>query len=699
MMVDFAKPHRRYNPLSGGWVQVSPQRMGRPWQGEVSEPDPPPPAYDPTCYLCPGNARVGGEVNPDYSGVHVFANDFPALATDSNGAVDPDPLLRAEASAGVCRVICFSPDHGKSLPELSPEQLRQVIDTWCDQTAELGERFANVQVFENKGAMMGCSNPHPHGQVWATALIPQEIAKEDTHQRAYHADHGRALLADVAERETASGERVVEINDDWLAIVPFWAAWPFETLLLPRFSVQRMPALSSAQRDSLAAVLKALATRYDNLFQTSFPYSMGWHQAPFGMPDIDHWQLHAHFYPPLLRSASVRKFMVGYEMLAEPQRDRMNRRDALIDRAVAGYRAAYGTAPTALFAAPGRVNLIGEHTDYNDGLVLPCAIDRETIMAIGPGVGDRIEAVALDLGDARDGFALAEPITPAGEEWGRHLRGVAHFLQERGCALASARIAIAGDVPIGAGLSSSASLGVVSGLALSQFAGCPQPPEALARIAQAAENHFVGTQCGIMDQMASACAHEGHALLLDCRDLTYRHIAMPQDLALVIIDSGVRHSLGDSPYNERRAQCEAAAAHYGKASLRDVAFAQLEAERGGLDDGTYRRARHVVTEIARVVRFAEALAAGNAAAIAALMAESFASYRDDFEASVPAVDRLFAAISAVLGNSGGVRLTGGGFGGSLVALAPRDALADIAAAVAPCGAEVFLPSGGAAQID
>jgi UDPglucose--hexose-1-phosphate uridylyltransferase len=318
--IDPARPHRRYNPLTGGWVQVSPQRMGRPWQGEVTEPDPLPPAYDPACYLCPGNARVGGEANPAYEGVYVFANDFPALADEEGEAASDDPLLRAEASGGVCRVICFSPDHGRSLPRLAPEQIRQVIDTWAAQTAELGERFAYVQVFENKGAMMGCSNPHPHGQVWATAHVPQEPANEDLRQRAWLAEHGRPLLLEVAERE-AAGERVVEANDDWLAIVPFWAAWPFETLLLPRFRVARMPDLAPGQRDSLARILKALTTRYDNLFRTSFPYSMGWHGAPFVEGPSEHWQLHAHFYPPLLRSASVRKFMVGYEMLAEPQRD------------------------------------------------------------------------------------------------------------------------------------------------------------------------------------------------------------------------------------------------------------------------------------------------------------------------------------------------------------------------------------------
>jgi UDPglucose--hexose-1-phosphate uridylyltransferase len=232
-------------------------------------------------------------------------------------------------------VICFSPDHGKSLPLLSPPQLRAVVDTWAEQTDELGQRFQHVQVFENKGAMMGCSNPHPHGQIWATAHLPQEILAEDASQRAYHAAHGRPLLLDVAERE-AAGERVVESNDDWLAVVPFWAAWPFETLLLPRFAVQRMPQLTPGQRDALAAILKALTTRYDNLFATSFPYSMGWHGAPFGDGAQVHWQLHAHFYPPLLRSASVRKFMVGYEMLAEPQRDLTPERAAQMLRSASG---------------------------------------------------------------------------------------------------------------------------------------------------------------------------------------------------------------------------------------------------------------------------------------------------------------------------------------------------------------------------
>ncbi|KEO87955.1 galactose-1-phosphate uridylyltransferase [Erythrobacter sp. JL475] len=335
MSLDFTRPHRRYNPLTGAWVQVSPQRMGRPWQGEESEPDPPPPAYDPACYLCPGNTRVGGEANPDYEGVYVFDNDFPALEQGEAASEQTfDPLLRAETTSGTCRVICFSPDHSKSMPELAPGQIREVIDVWAQQSEELGQSHASVQVFENKGAMMGCSNPHPHGQIWATAHLPDELVEETAQQAAYHDEHGSSLLLDLAAREAQAVERVVEINADWIAIVPFWAAWPFETLLLPRFEVQRLPELGDAERDSLAEILKALTTRYDNLFRTSFPYSMGWHQAPFKDKPPKWFQLHAHFYPPLLRSASVRKFMVGYEMLAEAQRDLTPERAAEMLRSV-----------------------------------------------------------------------------------------------------------------------------------------------------------------------------------------------------------------------------------------------------------------------------------------------------------------------------------------------------------------------------
>lgn len=302
---------------------VSPHRAQRPWLGQQDLPDiaemlP----YDPECYLCPRNTRVGGVVNPDYSGAYVFDNDFPALLADTP-APPPvtDPLFGTEAANGTSRVICFSPDHSAALPRLSSPAMREVVDAWCAQSADLGRDYVWVQLFENKGAMMGCSNPHPHGQVWAVNYLPDEVEREDERQRAYFAEHGRAMLLDVANREIDLGERVVVSNDDWLAIVPFWASWPFETLLLPRFAVARMPTLDDPQRAALANIVQALTRTYDNLFNVSFPYSMGWHGAPFDGRDPEGWQLHAHFYPPLLRSASIRKFMVGYEMMTEAQRD------------------------------------------------------------------------------------------------------------------------------------------------------------------------------------------------------------------------------------------------------------------------------------------------------------------------------------------------------------------------------------------
>jgi UDPglucose--hexose-1-phosphate uridylyltransferase len=316
------QPHRRFNPLNGEWLLVSPHRAKRPWQGQQDETDTLiRPSHDPSCYLCPGNDRAGGVANPDYKDVFVFDNDFAALLPEStDGADTVNPLFQSAPANGTCRVICFSPDHGKTLPEMSADAIRAVVDTWAAQETELSATHAYVQIFENKGAMMGCSSPHPHGQIWATSYVPAEPAREDETQNAWLAERGSPMLLSYAQAEADDGARTVAGNADWIAVVPYWASWPYEILLLPRFGVQRMNMLETRQRDSLAEILKAVTIAYDNLFQTSFPYSMGWHGAP-GPSDAPHWQLHAHFYPPLLRSASVRKFMVGYEMLAEAQRD------------------------------------------------------------------------------------------------------------------------------------------------------------------------------------------------------------------------------------------------------------------------------------------------------------------------------------------------------------------------------------------
>ena len=315
-------PHRRYDPLGDEWILVSPHRARRPWQGQQDVPDRKVlPAHDPDCYLCPGNTRVTGERNPAYEGTYVFHNDFAALKQDTPSP-DPtsDPLFRASSAQGESRVICFSPDHAKTLPQLDSAAIGEVVNTWCAQAADLGTRYPWVQIFENKGAMMGCSNPHPHGQIWATSYVPAQVETETRTQAAWQELHGTSMLLTAATRE-ADGPRTVVQSDLWIAIVPYWAKWPFETLLLPRFAVTRLPELDGPQRADLADVIKQLTTAYDNLFETSFPYSMGWHGAPTDDQENTGWQLHAHFYPPLLRSASVRKFMVGYELLAEAQRD------------------------------------------------------------------------------------------------------------------------------------------------------------------------------------------------------------------------------------------------------------------------------------------------------------------------------------------------------------------------------------------
>jgi galactokinase len=377
------------------------------------------------------------------------------------------------------------------------------------------------------------------------------------------------------------------------------------------------------------------------------------------------------------------------------------------DRATQAYRQHFGSDPDMLFRAPGRVNLIGEHTDYNDGFVLPAAIDRETVVAIGAAPGSVITAIASDFGEDHDIFSLSDTITPVKADWANYVRGMAQAMLADGITLTGARMAIAGDVPLGSGLSSSAALEVAVGNALAGIAGYTIEPTRLAKIAQRAENEFVGCACGIMDQLISTRGKAGHALLIDCRSLECTPVSIPDGVSIIIAHSGVRHAHAGGEYNDRRAQCEAAAKHYGVPALRDLTADQLEAGKAGLADLPYRRARHVVTENARTEAAAQSLKHGNLQQLGELMAQSHASMRDDFEITVPAVDHLAAIMATATAGEGGARMTGGGFGGCVIAVTPDARVPAVVKAIAdqyrtPEGlaAEVFVcqPSAGAGQI-
>ena len=316
--------HKRFNILTGEWVLVSPHRAKRPWQGQNEEISAEKrPSYDENCYLCPTNTRINGEINPDYKDVFIFTNDFAALQKDSPAFEVNDGLLIAKSETGICKVICFSPDHSKSLAEMEVEEITKVVNAWQKEYAELGknEMINYVQIFENKGAVMGCSNPHPHGQIWSQSSLPNEVHKKDIHQKLYYSKKKRSLLGDYVLQELEAKERVIYENNDFVALTPFWAVWPFEVMIVPKKAKKNIIELSYVEVKNYAEIISVITKAYDKLFNVSFPYSSSIHQAPTNGAENEYWHFHMSFYPPLLRSATVKKFMVGYEMFGSPQRD------------------------------------------------------------------------------------------------------------------------------------------------------------------------------------------------------------------------------------------------------------------------------------------------------------------------------------------------------------------------------------------
>lgn len=321
----FNKPHRRLNLLTGQWLQVSPHRTQRPWQGQQEKSSGnEKPVYDSNCYLCPGNTRATGEQNPNYKTTYAFENDYSALLPDvDSNEFNENDLLVGKSERGICRVICFSPRHNLTLPEMSQQELRLVVDLWVNEYEELGSKpwINYVQIFENKGEVMGCSNPHPHGQIWAQESIPEEPLKELVQQEKYYKKNGKTLLGDYLTLELQKNERIIVENEHFVVLIPFWAFWPYETLVISRRPFGRFTDMTDDEKDGLADIVKKITTKYDNLFQVSFPYSAGFHPAPTDGKQHPEWHFHMHFYPPLLRSATVKKFSVGYEMLGNEQRD------------------------------------------------------------------------------------------------------------------------------------------------------------------------------------------------------------------------------------------------------------------------------------------------------------------------------------------------------------------------------------------
>jgi UDPglucose--hexose-1-phosphate uridylyltransferase len=694
----------RWHPLLEQWVITATHRQERTYL--------PPEGF---CPLCP--TRPGGfptEIPGESYDIVVFENRFPSLqASPPPPAVAGTELWPVRPASGICEVVVYSPQHEGTLGSMPLARIRNLARVWRDRYLELGAQpeVKYVLVFENRGEEVGVTLHHPHGQVYAFPFVPPVVERELAASRAHRQRTGRCLLCDSLAQERADGRRLVLEGQRFVAWVPFHARYPYEAWLAPVAHQPSMAEWAPADEEDLAAVLQGLLLRYDALFRKPFPYVMVVHQAPTDGGDHGAYHLHFEFYPPL-RTESRLKFLAGCELgagsfindtVAEETAAEL-RRAGRASPPVAGeagrrpdprrregpcgggapmsevLAATFGPGSDILTAvAPGRVNLIGEHTDYNDGFVLPMAIEAGIEMAARAGGGNEVRVHSVSYGETV-AFSLAEPIRPdPGHPWSNYVRGVLWALQRAGVAVGAMDLAFGGTLPQGAGLASSAALEVATALAASALAGVEMGVPRLARTCQQAENEFVGVQCGIMDPFVSLAARAGHALFLDCRSLECEHIPLALgEHVVAICHSGVKHALPGSEYNLRRRQCQAGvevlrASFPGIRALRDASPEQLEACRPGMPPDVHRRCRHVVTENLRVLESVAALRGGDLRLFGRLMDASHASLRDDYQVSCPEIDLLVELARRQPGVLA-ARLTGAGFGGCTVNLVARHAL-------------------------
>ncbi len=678
----------RFNPMLGTWTMVASHRQNRPQMPKD------------WCPFCPGSGKV-----PDSYDVHKYDNDFPALSATPP---EPDPVgsdfYRTAPAAGACEVILYSSDHEKTLHELPVPHIRKLVDLWIERVASLSERPTSkyVMPFENRGEEIGVTMPHPHGQIYAYSWIPQKIEVELQNAKRHHAASGECLVCRMNREEASFGERMVFENGSFYAYIPFFTDYPYGVFVTAKAHRPRITDLTDAERTDLADILNVVTGSFDRIFNRPFPYMMAIHQNPANSPEWKeaegYYHFHIEFYTPLrakrlikyyatsetgawaaanvaaveAKAAEVRNAKLDY--LADVDRPRF------LTEFKGEFRKRYGEGPIALFSSPARINVIGEHIDYNGGKVFPAAIDRFLYIAIrrrpdAKIVYDDLRFPGRMEFDAGESFAYARE-----NGYANYLNGIVKLLRDGGHSLDSGfELLMFSNIPAGGGVSSSAALEVGFAWALADLFGFALDRVTVAKLGQRSEHEFMNVKCGIMDQFSVAMGKKDHAILLDTSNLWYRYVPLAVgEYRIVVMNTNKKRELADSKYNERLGECMAGLAELKKyakieslCELTPETFAPLESH---LADATIRRrVRHCVTENARVNEAVAALEAGNLKRLGELLVASHVSLRDDYEVTGLELDTLFEEANAAEGCIG-ARMTGAGFGGCAIALVRADAV-------------------------